>query len=138
MTVAIQVAALMEAAMYHAKSKEINGHRQDNQKHKLCNLEPERYFPCRGGRLRISYHLFDLLARSREYMVLIRIRFVISRVAFGVYRSSIVAPKECPRRRLQANGFAATSAARPIALSRNLRRSASIPNVSTPDYFVAF
>jgi hypothetical protein len=30
MTVAIQVAALMEAAMYHAQSKEINGHGQGN------------------------------------------------------------------------------------------------------------
>jgi hypothetical protein len=38
-TVSIQVAALMEAAVHHAQSKEIKGHRQGNEKHELRNFE---------------------------------------------------------------------------------------------------
>jgi len=55
--VSIQVAALMEAVMHHAESKEIKGHGQGNQKQKLCNLEPGRPFPCGGRRMRSGCHL---------------------------------------------------------------------------------
>jgi hypothetical protein len=48
---------MMEAAMYHAKSNEIKGYRQGNEKHELRNFEPGRPLPFREFRIRIGRHL---------------------------------------------------------------------------------
>jgi len=78
MTVAIQVAALMEAALDHAKPNEIKGHGQRAYKQGLRNLEPAWYFSYRGWRPRIRGHLCNLSARSGSCVAPTRIAPAVS------------------------------------------------------------
>jgi hypothetical protein len=90
MTVPIQVAALMEAALNHAQSDEIKRHGQGAYKHGLRNLEPARDFSYRRCRLRIRCHLCNLSANSGARVMPIRIAPTVS--TLGRLRPPIIPP----------------------------------------------